>query len=59
MKNILFIILCFGFGILAIYEQSKPEPNKLIMFLAFAIFVFGLYKLMRKIPNKDSENNEE
>ncbi|MEZ4854187.1 hypothetical protein [Flavobacterium sp.] len=59
MKNFIYLIFCFGCGILAVYEQSKPEPNKFIMFLSFAVFVFGMYKLMKTIPSKNTNNDEE
>lgn len=60
MKSLIYTILLFGLGIYAIYEQSKPEPNKWIMFIAFALFFIGLFRIMKKIPSKnDTENNED
>ncbi|WP_130736196.1 hypothetical protein [Flavobacterium sp. J27] len=59
MKNFIYTILLFAFGIYAIYEQSKPNPNPYIMFGAMVIFMVGLYRIMKKIPSKnDTENNE-
>lgn len=60
MKNFLYTVLLFVVGIYAIYEQSKPEPNKFIMFGALAIFMVGLYRINNKIPSKhDKENTED
>lgn len=58
MKNFLLIVLFFGFGIYALYEQSKPNPNPFFMFGSLLIFIVGLYQLMKKIPSKN-ENDEE
>jgi len=58
MLKFISILLFFGAGIYALYEQSKPEPNKFIMIGAMAIFVIGLYRIMKKIPNKNEEDNE-
>lgn len=55
LKNILF----FGSGFIAIWEQSKPEPNKFIMIICMAVFGVGLYQLMKKIPSKEEQNHEE
>lgn len=60
MKSFIYTILLFAVGFYAIYEQSKPEPNKLIMFGAFALFIIGLYRIMKKIPSKhDNENKDD
>ncbi|NHN24360.1 hypothetical protein FIA58_001620 [Flavobacterium jejuense] len=60
MKNFLYTVLLFVVGIYAIYEQSKSEPNKFIMFGALAIFMVGLYRISNKIPSKqDKENTED
>lgn len=58
MLKFVSILLFFGAGIYALYEQSKPEPNKFIMIGAMAIFVIGLFRIMKKIPNKNEEDNE-
>lgn len=58
MKSFLWLLLFFGCGIFALYEQSKPSPNFILMFGALAIFIFGLYRLMKKIPDKNEEENE-
>ncbi len=59
MKNFIYTILLFAMGVYALYEQSKPQPNKIIMFLAFALFMVGLYKIMKKIPSKNDENEND
>jgi hypothetical protein len=58
MLKFVSILLFFGAGIYALYEQSKPEPNQFIMIGAMAIFMIGLYRIMKKIPNKNEEDNE-
>lgn len=57
MKNFLYTIVLFSAGIYALYEQSKPEPNKFVMYGAIVIFGIGLYRIMKKIPSK--HNNDE
>lgn len=59
MKNFIYTLLLFAFGIYALYEQSKPQPNRLVMFGALALFVVGLYKIMKKIPSKNDQDDEE
>ena len=34
-------------------EQSKPAPNRIIMIGAMAVFMFGLFQIMKKIPSKN------
>jgi hypothetical protein len=46
-------------GIFAMIEQSKPAPNRFIMIGAMAVFMFGLFRLMKKIPSKNDGENEE
>ena len=58
MMKFVSILLFFGAGIYALYEQSKPEPNTIIMIGAMAIFMIGLYRIMKKIPNKNEEDND-
>lgn len=43
---------------IALYEQSKPDPNRYIMIIAIVIFMYGLMRLMAKIPSKNSETEE-
>ena len=60
MKTI-FIILIFAAAFVALFEQSKEHPNKIIMVVAFAVFAVGLMRLMVKVPskNQDKDNDEE
>lgn len=57
MKHWRLFIIIFA-GIYALYEQSKPQPNKIFMVVAILFFMFGLMQLMKKIPDKEDENNE-
>ena len=60
MKTV-FIIIIFAAAFVALFEQSKEHPNKIIMIIAFAVFAVGLMKLMTKVPskNQDKENDDE
>jgi hypothetical protein len=58
MKQFLYILLFASVGILAMIEQSKPAPNRFIMIGAMAVFMFGLFRLMKKIPSKNEEEND-
>ncbi|QYJ67990.1 hypothetical protein [Flavobacterium litorale] len=57
MKTI-YILLMFGVAFLALYEQSKQEPNTIVMISAIVLFMFGLMKLMAKVPSKHNRDNE-
>ena len=59
MKQFLYILLFAAVGILAMIEQSKPAPNRFIMIGAMAVFMYGLFQLMKKIPSKNDGENEE
>lgn len=54
-----YIILMFALAFLALYEQSKAQPNTLIMIAAMAAFVIGLMRLMAKVPSKGGRTNED
>jgi len=56
MKKIVLTILFFGAGFLAIWEQSKPNPNPFLMVGGIAVFMIGLYQIMKRIPNKKEED---
>lgn len=58
MKQFLYILLFASVGILAMIEKSKPAPNRFIMIGAMAVFMFGLFRLMKKIPSKNEEEND-
>lgn len=55
ITNLLFLVC----GAVAIWEQSKPNPNKFLMIFCMFIFGIGLYRLMKKIPSKDENNHDE
>lgn len=59
MKQLVYILLFATVGILALVEQSKSNPNLYIMIAAMAIFMFGLFKLMTKIPSKKEDEDDE
>ncbi len=59
MKQFLYILMFAAVGIYALIEQSKPAPNRFIMIGAMAVFMFGLFRLMKKIPSKNDGENEE
>lgn len=58
MKQIISILLIVAFGILALVEQSKSNPHKYIMISAMAVFMYGLYRLMKRIPSKNEDEND-
>jgi arginine exporter protein ArgO len=58
MKQLISILVVAAFGILALVEQSKAQPNPMIMIGAIGVFMFGMYKLMKKIPSKSEENDD-
>ena len=58
MKQIISILLIVAFGILALVEQSKSNPHKYIMISAMAVFMYGLYRLMKWIPSKNEDEND-
>lgn len=59
MKNLIMVLLTFGGGILALYEQSKEKPNVFLLIGSMIIFVYGMYRLMQLVPSKKDENEEE
>lgn len=58
MKTI-YILLIFALAFIALFEQSKAEPNKFIMIAAMMAFVYGLSRLMAKVPSKGERNAED
>ena len=58
LRQLIAILVFFGAGILALFEQSKPNPNQFIMIGAMAVFMYGLFQIMKKIPNKNEEDHE-
>lgn len=58
MKQFLYILSFALVGIYALLEQSKPAPNRFVMIGAMAFFMFGLFKIMKKIPSKNEEEDD-
>jgi hypothetical protein len=58
MKQFLYVLLFAAVGILALIEQSKPDPNHFIMIGAMAVFMYGLFQIMKKVPAKKEEEND-
>ena len=58
MKTI-YIILLFAAAFVALFEQSKEHPNKIIMVGAIVLFMIGLMRLMSKVPSKDQKKEED
>ncbi len=46
-------------GVFALYEQSKEKPNLYIMIVAIIIFMYGMMRLMAKVPSKNQDNSED
>lgn len=55
----IYIILLFAAAFLALFEQSKEHPNKIVMVGAIVVFMLGLMRLMSKVPSKNQEKNDE
>lgn len=58
MKTI-YIVLFFAAAFVALFEQSKAQPNMIIMIGCIVIFMMGLMKLMSKVPSKHQRDNDE
>ena len=58
MKQFLYVLLFTAVGILALIEQSKEVPNQFIMIGALAVFMYGLFQIMKKVPAKKEEEND-
>lgn len=58
MKTI-YIILFFAAAFVALFEQSKAHPNMIIMIGCIVIFMFGMMKLMSKVPSKNLKDDNE
>jgi hypothetical protein len=57
MKKLLLPIMCIAI-FFAFYEQTKPNPNIIITVIAIAVFMFGMMKLMAKVPSKKPEDKD-
>jgi hypothetical protein len=58
MKQLMSILVVAAAGIIALVEQSKVQPNPIIMIGAIGVFMFGMYKLMKKIPSKNEDDDD-
>ena len=52
------ILVVAAAGIIALVEQSKVQPNPTIMIGAIGVFMYGMYKLMKKIPSKNEDDDD-
>ena len=55
MKKLLLPIMAIAI-FFAFYEQSKESPNIYITIIAIVLFMFGMIKLMSKVPSKKPED---
>lgn len=58
MKTI-YIVLLFAAAFLALYEQSKSQPNTIVMVAAIVIFMIGIMRLMSKVPGKGEQTKDD
>jgi UDP-N-acetylmuramyl pentapeptide phosphotransferase/UDP-N-acetylglucosamine-1-phosphate transferase len=56
MKSFLGVIFLFGVLIYAMFEQTKEEPNPYILIVGLGIFLIGFYRIYKKVPSKNEEN---
>ena len=57
-RNLSYICILFG-GILALYQQSKEEPNQLLVVFGLGMLMVGVYATSRRIPEKDTQQQTE
>lgn len=60
MKKIIYLILlviCSYF--LITYQSSSNQNEKYFVILPMAVFMIFVYSIMKKIPSKDDENDDE
>ena len=43
------ILVVAAAGIIALVEQSKAQPNPIIMIGAIGVFIYGMYKFLAKL----------
>lgn len=55
--NRILIPLALVAIIYALFEQQKPEPNKLVLAIAAVLVVWGIARLSAKIPSKNQTND--
>jgi hypothetical protein len=49
------LIVAFFIGF---YEQSKDQPNVYVVIVCVAAFMFGMAKLMSKVPSKNPKDKD-
>ena len=54
-----FIILMFVSAFVAFYEQSKPQPNIVVMVIALVVFMGLLMRLMNSVPSRKKGDKED
>lgn len=57
MKKLLIPIMAIAI-FFAFYEQSKEVPNIYITIISMVVFMFGMVKLMSKVPSKKPEDKD-
>jgi len=45
--------------ILALYEQSKPQPNLYFTIAGIVVFMLGMMWLSSKTPSKNQDKNDD
>lgn len=58
MKKILIPIMILAI-LIALYEQSKENPNVYIMISAIVIFMYGMLRLSAKTPSKNQHKDDD
>lgn len=58
MMKTVYIVLLFAAAFLALFEQSKQHPNKIVMVIAIVVFMLGLMRLMSKVPSKNQSEKD-
>mgnify|MGYP000099842703 CR=1 FL=1 len=58
MKSFLGVVFFFGVLIYAMFEQTKEEPNPYILIAGLGIFLIGFYRIYKKVPSKEEDNEE-
>ena len=57
-RNISYALILLG-GILALYEQSKDDPNQYLVIIGLAMLMVGVYTTARRIPEKKNSEAQE
>lgn len=50
-RNLSYIFIVTG-GVLALYQQSRDQPNQLLLILGLGMLIIGIYSTSRRIPEK-------